>query len=67
MLALLEIQGVGDLRVVGALEGACDSLAGNRLKFGGMHRTVAGADAIIALRCCLESNRFDDFLERHAG
>ena len=34
-------------------------------KQGGMHWTVAGA--IIALRCAVESNRFDDFWERRAG
>ncbi len=32
----------------------------------GMHWTVAGADAIIALRCCKLSNRFEDFWERRA-
>ena len=28
--------------------------------------TVAGADAIIALRCCKLSGRFEDFWERRA-
>ena len=32
-----------------------------------MRWTVAGANAIIALRCAVESNRFDDFRERRAG
>ncbi len=36
----------------------------NRLKQGGMHWTVNGANAILALRCAVESNRFDDFWER---
>ena len=32
-----------------------------------MHWTVAGANAIIALRCCKLSGRFEDFWERRAG
>jgi hypothetical protein len=32
-----------------------------------MHWTVAGADAIIALRCCKLSGRFEDFWERRSG
>ena len=48
----------------GVLEGACKSQVGNRLKLGRMHWTVAGGNAIIALRCCVESDRFDDFWER---
>ncbi len=35
----------------------------NRLKQGGMHWTVNGANAILALRCAVESNRFGDFRE----
>jgi hypothetical protein len=31
-----------------------------------MHWTVAGADAIIALRCAILSGRFEDFWERRA-
>ena len=37
-----------------------------RLRRTGMHWTVAGADAIIALRCCRLSGRFEDFWERRA-
>ena len=50
----------------GVVEGACKNIVGNRLKQGGMHWTVNGANAIIALRCAVESNRFDDFWERRA-
>jgi hypothetical protein len=32
-----------------------------------MHWTVAGADAIIALRCCTLSGRFEDFWERRSA
>ena len=51
----------------GVVEGACKSVVGNRLKRGGMHWTVAGANAIIALRCAIKSNRFDDYWERQAA
>ena len=51
----------------GVVEGGCKHIVGARLKQGGMRWTVAGANAIIALRCAVESNRFDDFWERRAG
>ena len=51
----------------GVVEGGCKNIVGARLKHGGMRWTVAGANAIIALRCAVESNRFDDFWERRAG
>ena len=50
----------------GVVEGGCKHIVGARLKHGGMHWTVPGANAIIALRCAIESNRFDDFWERRA-
>ena len=51
----------------GVVEGGCKNIVGARLKQGGMRWTVGGANAIIALRCAVESNRFDDFWERRAG
>ena len=51
----------------GVVEGGCKHIVGTRLKRGGMRWSVAGANAIIALRCAVESNRFDDFWERRAG
>ena len=51
----------------GVVEGGCKHIVGTRLKQGGMRWTVNGANAIIALRCAVESNRFDDFWERRAG
>ena len=51
----------------GVVEGACKSVIGNRLKRGGMHWTVDGANAIIALRCAITSSRFDDYRERQAA
>lgn len=47
----------------GVIEGACKTLIGQRLKNSGMFWTVRGANAIIALRCCLASNRFEQFWE----
>ena len=35
----------------GVVEASCKTVVGQRLKQAGMHWTVAGADAIIALRC----------------
>jgi hypothetical protein len=51
----------------GVLEAGCKVAIGTRLKRAGMHWTVAGANAIIALRCCKLSGRFEDFWERRAG
>ena len=50
----------------GVVEAGCKTAIGTRLKRTGMHWTVAGADAIIALRCCKLSGRFEDFWERRA-
>lgn len=47
----------------GVVEAGCKSLIGQRLKQSGMHWTVRGANAIIALRCCLESGGFEDYWE----
>ena len=51
----------------GVVEAGCKVAIGTRLKRAGMHWTVAGADAIIALRCCLLSGRYEDFWERRAA
>jgi len=51
----------------GVVEGGCKHIIGTRLKRGGMRWSVVGANAIIALRCAVESNRFDDFWERRAA
>ena len=51
----------------GVLEGGCKSIVARRLKNGGMHWSVPGANAIIALRSAILSNRFDDFWERRAA
>ncbi len=51
----------------GVVEAGCKVVVGTRLKRAGMHWTVAGADAIIALRCCKLNGRFEDFWERRAA
>jgi len=51
----------------GVVEAGCKTAVGTRLKRAGMHWTVAGADAIIALRCCVLSGRFEDFWERRSS
>jgi hypothetical protein len=48
------------------LEAGCKIVIGTRLKRTGMHWTISGANAIIALRCSKLSGRFEDFWERRA-
>ena len=50
----------------GVLEAGCKHAIGHRLKQGGMHWTVAGANAITALRCCKLSRRYEDFWSRRS-
>lgn len=47
----------------GVVEAGCKSLIGQRLKQSGMHWSIAGSNSIIALRCCIESNKFEDYWE----
>jgi hypothetical protein len=51
----------------GVIEAGCKTLIGKRLKQSGMFWSVAGANAIIAARCCLYSGRFEQFWEDHAA
>ncbi len=44
----------------GVVEAGCKTVIGQRLKQSGMRWTVRGANAVIALRCRLLSNRWDD-------
>jgi Uncharacterised protein family (UPF0236) len=48
----------------GVVEAGCKVAIGTRLKRAGMHWTLEGANAIIALRCNKLSGRFEDFWER---
>ena len=50
----------------GVVEAGCKVAIGTRLKRAGMHWTTAGANSIIALRCCKLSGRYEDFWERRA-
>ena len=45
----------------GVVEAGCRTDIGQRLKQSGMRWSVDGANAILALRCCILSGRFEDF------
>jgi hypothetical protein len=47
----------------GVVEAGCKTVVATRLKRSGMFWTVCGANAIIALRCCRLSGRFEDYWE----
>lgn len=51
----------------GVLEAGCKVAIGTRLKRAGMHWSLRGSNAIIALRCCILSARFEDFWEQRSG
>jgi hypothetical protein len=51
----------------GVLEAGCRTVVGQRLKQSGMHWTVRGANSIIALRCSILSNRWEDFWEHRSA
>jgi len=51
----------------GVVEAGCKVAIGTRLKRAGMHWTARGANAIIALRCCKLSGRFEEFWERRSA
>ncbi len=51
----------------GVIEAGCKRLIGKRLKQSGMFWSVAGANAVIALRCCLYSRRYEQFCEDQAA
>ena len=51
----------------GVIEAGCRTVVGSRLKRSGMFWSVSGANAIIALRCCILSGRFEQFCEDQAA
>jgi hypothetical protein len=51
----------------GVIEAGCKTIIGQRLKRSGMHWTVRGANAIIALRCCQMSGRWEEFWENRSA
>jgi hypothetical protein len=61
-----EFRAAGLCTSTGVVEAGCKVAVGTRCKRTGMHWTVAGVDAIIALRCCKLSGRFEDFWERRS-
>ena len=50
----------------GIVESGCKNVIGSRLKQSGMHWSLEGSNAIIALRCAKLSGRLEDFFERRA-
>jgi hypothetical protein len=50
----------------GVVEAGCKLAIATRLKRAGMHWSLRGANAMIALRCSKLSGRFEDFWERRA-
>jgi hypothetical protein len=62
----LKFRAQGLCTSTGVVEAGCKTAIGTRCKRAGMHWTVAGADAIIALRCCKLSGRFEDFWQRRS-
>ena len=50
----------------GVIEAGCKTIIGLRLKQSGMRWTVRGANAIIALRCCEISGRWEHYWEARA-
>jgi hypothetical protein len=63
----LEFHAQGLCTSTGVVEAGCKVAIGTRLKRAGMHWTVHGANAIIALRCSKLSGRFQDFWERRTA
>ena len=51
----------------GVVEAGCKTVIGLRLKQSGMRWTVNHANAIIALRCCQLSGRWEEFWERRSA
>jgi hypothetical protein len=47
----------------GVIEAGCKTVVAHRLKQSGMFWTVRGANAVLALRCCHLSGRFEDYWE----
>jgi hypothetical protein len=51
----------------GVVEAGCKTVIGRRLGQSGMRWTVRGANAIIALRCCQLSGRWEDYWEARSA
>ena len=62
-----EFHAAGLCTSTGVVESGCNVAIGTRCKRPSMLWTVAGVDAIIALRCSRLSGRFEDFWERRSA
>lgn len=51
----------------GVVEAGCKTVIGSRLKGSGMFWSVAGANAVIALRCSMLNGRFENYWEQMAA
>lgn len=51
----------------GVVEAGCKTVIGHRLKQSGMEWSLRGANAILALRCSIISDRFEDYWEQRAA
>lgn len=51
----------------GVVEAGCKLAVATRLKRPGMHWSLRGSNAILALRCCRLSGRYEDFWERRTA
>lgn len=58
------LHGQGFCTSTGVVEAGCKTVVGARLKRSGMHWTLSGANAILALRCSRLSATFDSFWNR---
>ena len=50
----------------GVVESACKQIVGSRFKRAGCRWSKAGANALLAVKCCIENNRWADFLDWRA-
>ena len=51
----------------GVVESACKRIVGSRFKRSGCRWSKAGANALLAAECCIDNNRWADFLDWRAG
>ena len=50
----------------GVVESACKRIVGSRFKRAGCRWSKAGANALLAVKCCIDNNRWADFLDWRA-
>ena len=47
----------------GVVESACKRIVGSRFKRAGFRCSKAGANALPAVKCCIDNNRWADFID----